>query len=245
MAKIIKRTSNGVRRTCEESDPIYSKGWTIGSAIRSSAFTSNTKPQATETSPETGGVPPREETPSEIEERELWDEVDDVDAIEKWETALSAYTNPTKNEWNAIFKEAAPKQWKSDPPVSSRIPDPLELLLEDYEVGYVNKDFPHSVHGDSCNTSVHLLPGGTTIMTRQDSDCMDGPDFAIYHGKNCNEMVSQAWDLIETYFENINVIDEDEDEDDSEPSSDENMIMVISGEKSLRANWKAAMKKVR
>ena len=84
-------------------------------------------------------------------------------------------------------------------------------------------------------------------MTRQDSDCMDGPDFAIYHGKNCNEMVSQAWDLIETYFENINVIDEDEDEDedDSEPSSDENMIMVISGEKSLRANWKAAMKKVR
>ena len=34
MAKIIKKLKYGTVRECEEHDPIYSEGWTIGSVIR-------------------------------------------------------------------------------------------------------------------------------------------------------------------------------------------------------------------
>jgi hypothetical protein len=34
MAKIIKKLRYGTLRECEESDPIYSEGWTIGAVIR-------------------------------------------------------------------------------------------------------------------------------------------------------------------------------------------------------------------
>ena len=33
MAKIIKKLKYGTVRECEEHDPIYSEGWTIGSVI--------------------------------------------------------------------------------------------------------------------------------------------------------------------------------------------------------------------
>ena len=46
MAKIIKRLRYGTVVEYEESDPIYSEGWTIGSGIRSKANTAKeeTKP---------------------------------------------------------------------------------------------------------------------------------------------------------------------------------------------------------
>ena len=34
MAKIIKKLKYGTVRECEEHDPIYSEGWTIGPVIR-------------------------------------------------------------------------------------------------------------------------------------------------------------------------------------------------------------------
>jgi hypothetical protein len=34
MAKIIKKGRYGTVRECEEHDPIYSEGWTIGAVIR-------------------------------------------------------------------------------------------------------------------------------------------------------------------------------------------------------------------
>ena len=34
MAKIIKKGRYGTLRECEEHDPIYQEGWTIGSVIR-------------------------------------------------------------------------------------------------------------------------------------------------------------------------------------------------------------------
>ena len=34
MAKIIKKGKYGTVRECEEHDPIYSEGWTIGPVIR-------------------------------------------------------------------------------------------------------------------------------------------------------------------------------------------------------------------
>ena len=49
MAKVIKRTRNGVRVRYEESDPIYSEGWTIGSVTPLRRFTKSGKTPDTET----------------------------------------------------------------------------------------------------------------------------------------------------------------------------------------------------
>ena len=48
MAKIIKKGRYGTLRECEEHDPIYSEGWTIGSVIRPRQAEDEKKPQKSE-----------------------------------------------------------------------------------------------------------------------------------------------------------------------------------------------------
>ena len=49
MAKIIKKGRYCTVRECEEHDPIYSEGWTIGAVIRPRQAEEEEKPQKSET----------------------------------------------------------------------------------------------------------------------------------------------------------------------------------------------------
>ena len=51
MAKIIKKGRYGTLRECEESDPIYSEGWTIGAVIRPRQAEEEKKPKKSEEPP--------------------------------------------------------------------------------------------------------------------------------------------------------------------------------------------------
>ena len=48
MAKIIKKGRYGTLRECEEHDPIYSEGWTIGPVIRPRQAEKEKKPKKSE-----------------------------------------------------------------------------------------------------------------------------------------------------------------------------------------------------
>ena len=48
MAKIIKKLKYGTVRECEEHDPIYQEGWTIGAVTRPRQTEEEEKPQKSE-----------------------------------------------------------------------------------------------------------------------------------------------------------------------------------------------------
>ncbi len=163
-----------------------------------------------------------------------------LDEIKKWERALAHYTTPSEEEWDKILQEADPKQWENYGGWSEDVPNALVNLFGDYYVDDVSMDFPGSMHGDACNASVHLLPGGTTVIIRCATWEMEGPDVVIYHGDNCDEMLALAWGLIRTSADYGEVCDEDEGEEVTEDTN-----TATSGGKDLEKKWEAALRKRR
>jgi hypothetical protein len=163
-----------------------------------------------------------------------------LDEIKKWEDALSGYTEPTKEEWDTILQIVDPEQWERCGYWEESVADTFANDFGDYHVGDVSMNFPGSMHGDACSATVYALPGGTTVITSYASWEMEGPSVAIYHGKDCDEMTSLAWSLIETDADYGEVCDEDEGEEVTEDTN-----TVTSGGKDLAKKWKAAMRRWR
>jgi len=158
----------------------------------------------------------------------------------RWEAALPRSKSPTLEQLANSFRKADPQEFNRLGPddVEGNMIGEMTSALGKLEVGSIDLEFIHSTHGDGCSVTVYVLPRGTTVLVRSATYEIEDPPVAIYRGRDVNEMLSCAYDLLldDSDYGDIQELDDDEDLD---PDTD----TTRGGEAELIERWSSAIQK--
>lgn len=167
-----------------------------------------------------------------------------MNLVDRWESALKGrHVAPSFDEWRRIFRRADPERYSKEEPedAEANAVGYFQDAARRHRVGGISIDFPNSTHGDGVGIDVYLLPKGTTVIVSFSTyeRGLTSPT-RIYRGRKFEAMLVLAYQLLYT--------DDDGDwgsiqELDDEPDYDLDANTTIEGEKALRRNWSAAIRR--
>ena len=168
-------------------------------------------------------------------------EMEKIDNIAaRWEAALPQSESPSLEDLADSFRKADPQEFNLVDPdeVEENAIYYMTSAIEKNEVGCIDLESINSMHGDGCSVTVYVLPMGTTVLVRSATYELEGSPVAIYRGRDVDEMLSLAYDLLldDRDYGDIQELDEDEDLD---PDTD----TTIEEESNLIEQWSKAIQK--